>query len=423
MRPKPFCLALVRVSLIVGLTLSICAAAKASGREKAHFVFQGTPAKNPTGGLVLDTAGNVYGVANGGEGCGTQGCGTVFRFAPKAGGGWSYSVLYSFAGAPDGLGPLGSLVIDKTGNVYGVTGGGGLYRRGTVFELTPSSSGQWAENVLYSFGSSPNDADYPQAGLIFDSDGNLYGTTYEGGAYGFGTVFELSPSDEGNWTESVLYSFAGAPNDGSNPMGGVVLDDSGNLYGTTQRGGVGTVAAGTVFELSPASGGGWVEAVLYTFQASDDGAFPWAGVIFDSSGSLYGTTQEGGGLCGQTGCGTVFKLSSSGGVWTESIIHRFSQKDGIGPEAPVAFDSAGNLFGTTFEGGSGGMGEIFRLKPTSDGRWMESGSFGFTGSDGAYPTAGAGLIFDPAGNLYGATFWGGNATGQDGDGVVFVGKP
>jgi uncharacterized repeat protein (TIGR03803 family) len=146
-------------------------------------------------------------------------------------------------------------------------------------------------------------------------------------------------------------------------------------------------------------------------------------VIFDSVGNLYGTTSEGGGLCGQTGCGTVFKLSPLGNGWTETVIHRFSQRDGIGPEAPVVFDSMGDLYGTTFEGGTGGMGEVFQLKPTSTGGWSESGSYGFTGRDGAYPTAGAGLVFDPTGNLYGVTYWGGNGTGQSGDGVAFVGRP
>ena len=220
------------------------------------------------------------------------------------------------------------------------------------------------EKVLYSF-TEGTDGAYPIAPLIFDASGNLYGTTLNGGANGDGTVFELSPVN-GGWTENVLYSFCSVSGcaDGAAPYSGLALDAEGNLYGTTQDGGSGAACnghCGTVFELSPAGGGTWTETILYNFQGGSDGSYPRAGVIFDASGNIYGTTMEG----GAANRGTVFEFAS--GTWTETILHSFhvNTEDGTGPEAAVVFGHNGNLYGTTYLGGDagcsggGGCGTVF----------------------------------------------------------------
>jgi uncharacterized repeat protein (TIGR03803 family) len=426
MRRKPFCLTLVRALLIAGLTLSICAPVWAAGREKAHFEFQANPAKYPVGNLVFDSQGNLYGATTGPPS-------TVFRFAPKPGGGWSYSQLYVFDNPAKGSQVEGGLVVDGAGNLYGTTAGGGANNSdGVVFELIPNSNGQWTETVLCDFDAYPGDAAIPFASLIFDGRGNLYGTASAGGTYGFGAVFELTPSSGGGWTESVLYSFVGPPNDGAIPLANLVFDVAGDLYGTTQTGGPGgcqvegTSGCGTVFQLSPPSapGGAWTETVLHSFLGGDDGGFPLSAVTLDAVGNLYGTTEEGGGLCGNIGCGTVFEVSPELGAWTESVIHRFSSSsnDGRGPEGSLTLDSRGNLYGTTFQGGVAGVGTVFHLKHTSSGSWREDGSYSFTGgSDGCNPPAG--VILDAGGNLYGTTRYGGDEFGANGFGVVFVGRP
>lgn len=221
-------------------------------------------------------------------------------------------VLYNFKGGSDGAEPDASLVFDGAGNLYGTTYYGGANGSGTVFELTPSKAG-WTETVLHSFTGS--DGALPSAGLILDGGGNLYGTTQAGGAAGFGVVFELSPSRAG-WTETVLYSFTGG-NDGRGPVGGVVFDSGGNLYGTTSGGGY-PIGGGTVFELTP-SGGGWTENILYAFNASNgapNGSGLHAGVVFDRAGNLYGTTVFG----GTNYWGTIFELTPSNGNWIETTL-------------------------------------------------------------------------------------------------------
>jgi len=346
-------------------------------------------------------------------------------------------VLYSFQNtAQDGNTPFAGLIFDTAGNLYGTTafgGNGGCPSAefpgcGTVFELSPESGGGWTETVLYNFQQDGSDGIYPYADVILDASGNLYGTTEGGGSGGecssngfpgCGTVFELSPQSGGRWTESVLHSFQNNLQDGIIPFAGLILDASGNLYGTTGFGG--TTSHGTVFELLPQSGGGWAEAVLHSFNGTD-GNDPGGSLILDAVGNLYGTAQSGGSsgcTINAVGCGTVFELSpNSGGHWTEKVLHTFQNngRDGNNPIGGLIFDAAGNLYGATGAGGSAGAGTVFQLKQQSGGGWAEQVLYTFsgTGKDGSAPTAG--LVLDKGGNLIGTALGG---RGQIGGGVVF----
>jgi uncharacterized repeat protein (TIGR03803 family) len=371
--------------------------------------------------VIFDAAGNLYGTTSTG---GAYGSGTVFELTPTAGGTWSEKVLYSFKNdGTDGINPKAGVIFDAAGNLYGTTSHGSPSHQGTVFELTPAVGGTWTEKVLHSFINDGMDGGIPEAGpLIFDAAGNLYGTTFTGGAYGSGTVFELTPAAGGTWTEKVLYSFNpfnGA--DGAAPYDGLIFDAAGNLYGTTEvggTGGCGGYSCGTVFELTPAAGGTWTEKVLYRFQGGADGAYPYdAGVIFDAAGNLYGTTYAG----GTSGAGTVFELTrAAGGTWTEKVLYRFQGgADGAVPVGGLIFDATGNLYGTACQGGAGGCGgygcgSVFELTPAAGGTWTENVLHSFSDTpDGAGPEGG--LVLDSAGNLYGTTDGG----GPSGFGTVF----
>jgi uncharacterized repeat protein (TIGR03803 family) len=210
----------------------------------------------------------------------------VFELTPTAGGGWTEKVLYSFGNGTDGAYPLAGLIFDAARNLYGTTSGGGTYGDGTVFELTPAGGGGWTEKVLYSFGNGTDGSD-PWAGLIFDAVGNLYGTTYGGGTYNYGTVFELTPTAGGGWTEKVLHNFNYNGTDGDYPYAGLIFDAARNLYGTTLGGG--TYNSGTVFRVNAVGGRVRVQ-VLHSFGNGTAGWEPYAGLIFDAVGNLYGTT-------------------------------------------------------------------------------------------------------------------------------------
>jgi len=325
-----------------------------AGAESVLHSFTGSGAAepdgdgyDPTGSLIIDSGGNLYGTTPLG---GANNTGTVFKISASG----AYSVLYSFApnsgGVPDfdGANPSAGLIVDGAGNLYGTTSGGGPYSffQGTVFKISAAG----AETVLHFFGDgNPLDGDAPVAGLIRDTAGNLYGTTSGGGTYTFGTVFKIAASG----TESVLYSLGFGPDGGQGPVGGVVMDSDGNLYGTTVNGGANST--GTVFKISAAGD----YSLLYSFGASaKDGQKPHGGLIRDSAGNLYGTTAMG----GTNGAGTVFEIEASG---TESILYSFgsSATDGQIPYAGLTMDSAGNLYGTTFNGGSYNYGAVFKLSP------------------------------------------------------------
>ena len=397
------------------------------------YSFTGSPdGARPSAGLTVDAAGNFYGTtqSGGASGCGPFGCGTVFKLTPSGSGAYSETVIYRFASGSDGANPYAGLIADAPGNLYGttLTGGGGtclgVSGCGTVFKLTPNGSGAYGESVLYAFPSfDSTDGAVPWGGLISDATGSLYGTTGEGSfcPSTCGTVIKLTPNGNGTYGHSVLYRFAGA-SDGANPNAGVVSDSMGNLYGTTFYGGgggscVGGFTAnggcGTVYKLTPNGNGTYTETVLYGFTGGSDGANPFAGLISDAMGNLYGTTQYGGGgsCFGGHGCGTVFRLTPNGnGTYTEAVLYRFTGgADGSNPPAGLISDAMGNLYGTTQYGGGSsnciggfGCGTVFKLTPIGSGTYAETVLYRFTGgTDGSGPLAS--LFADGMGNLYGTT--------------------
>lgn len=400
------------------------------------FAFPTTDGDVSQSTLIEDAEGNLYGTTAEG---GLDNIGTVFKLSP-ASGKWKEQLLFEFVGTIDGAAtgsfPSAGLVMDSAGNLYGTAFDGGASNLGAVFELSPTATGEWDETVLYSFVGGSDGAN-PAAVLIFDSAGNLFGTTEYGGLYSNGTVFKLSPGERGAWTESVLHSFAGYPADGAYSLASLVFDSKGNLYGTTSKGGsspnCGTIknpaGCGTVFELSPAAHGQWTETPLYSFTSANDGAFPYANLIFDGAGNLYGTAEQGGvrGKCQNakfSTCGTVFELMPGGaGTWTQKVLYAFKgyKTDGAFPQSGLVMDSAGNLYGTTVVGGNvsdpldnQGLGTVFELSPASGGEWTESVLHNFQlGLDGALPVSG--LVMDNSGNLFGATA--GNA--YEGGSVVY----
>lgn len=278
---------------------------------------------------------------------------------------WTETVLYRFTGQPDGDLP-GEVIFDAAGNLYGTTSSGGTgdcsnngdpnYGCGTVYELSPSGSG-WTEKVIYSF-QDGDDGQSPVGGLIFDAAGNLYGVA-QGGSGGKGVVYELSPSN-GVWTEKTVHAFQGS--DGDGPWGMLVADPSGNLYGLTSTGGA--YNFGTVFELTKP--GTWNFQLLYSFSGSTTGTYPQGGLARDNAGNLYGTTYSG----GTYDYGVAFKLSFSNGNWIESALHDFTVSDGIDLTGQLLIDSSGNIYGTAQEGGDSsdcypslGCGTVWEISP------------------------------------------------------------
>ncbi|MGI9170058.1 MAG: choice-of-anchor tandem repeat GloVer-containing protein [Caulobacteraceae bacterium] len=326
--------------------------------------------------------------------------------------------LYNFKGGSDGAFPVGNLVADAAGNLFGVTLDGGISDRGVIFELSPpaTQSGSWTEAVIYRFQGGA-DGQYPEGGLTIDSNGKIYGTTSGGGClpdcdgFGYGTVFEITAPTGGskNWAFSTIYRFqpkAGAQ-DGAGPEAALTFDTSGNLYGTTITGGLHFNGYGVVFKLAPPpSGSGlWTETLLHVFSGYSEGVRPLAGVTFDGAGNLFGTTTEGG-LFGRC-CGTVFELSpTKSGPWTDTILHRFNGRDGRGPGSDLVFDGSNNLFGAV-SGGQGngsicadGCGATFELTPPLGGvgDWSEQTIFRFPGGTAA---SNPGVVLFQNGILYG----------------------
>jgi uncharacterized repeat protein (TIGR03803 family) len=418
-------LALTVASAILTLALSLSAYAQT---ETVIYNFAaGHDGHTPQAGVVFDAAGNLYGTTIIG---GTHNFGTVFELSPVAGGGWTETVIHAFTGGFDGGDPFAALTLDAAGNLYGITEVGGTHDNGTVFEFSPVSGGGWHETVLHSFTGGLDGQD-PLGSLVFDAAGNLYGTAANGGAHGHGNIFELSPTSSGPWSETVLHSFTGGT-DGGDPVSNLVFDAAGNLYGTTEGGGIaadcsfaGRNGCGVVFELSPVSGG-WHETVIHAFHGTD-GAFPLAGLAFDAAGNLYGNTFEGGTLTDcptYYGCGVVFELSPvAGGGWHESVIHAFTgSSDGAIPVATPAVDSLGNVYGTAELGGDttvngcnpNGCGVVFEYSPASGGGWTQTILHPFAPvPDGSIPSSTP--VFDSSGNLYGTT----RGAGAFGQGTVF----
>jgi uncharacterized repeat protein (TIGR03803 family) len=411
----------IGLALAILCTLIVVAArtAQAQTYRVIHNLSAGPDGANPRGGLTMDRAGNLYGTAGSG---GTYGAGTVFKLSYKNSV-WVLTPLYEFAGGTDGVTPSG-VVFGPDGSLYGTTYGGGERNDncffgscGIVFRLRPPATVcktaicYWTESVLYRFTGGSDGANPENGNLVFDGTGNLYGTTAFGGTgcsgftNGCGTVFELQHSG-GGWTENVVYRFTGGI-DGQEPIAGVTFDPMGKLYGTTAVGGNiscgGGLGCGTIFQLTP-SGSGWTKNTIYTFEDGSDGYTPYAGLIFDSSGNLYGATYSGGSGFG----GAVFELTPSMGHWTISVLYGLS---GVaGPFGNLAMDTAGNLYGTTYEDGANFYGNVFKLTPAPQPPWTYTSLHDFTGgNDGANPESN--VLVDANGNLYGTTYAGGQGVG------------
>lgn len=412
-----------------GLMIFLLAASAAYGQtfEVLHNFTGGSDGAAPYAGLI-DVHGRLYGTTSLGgitalcPGVNSHGCGTVFELTPPAaaGGAWTETVIYRFQGGDDGAVPQEAVTADSAGNLYGTTSAGGLASCpagcGTVFELQPPAApgAAWTKTLLYSFrgvpsGNGNGDLATP-TGLVV-KDGNLFGSAYGGGycetdetgTYCYGGIYRLSPPSTAGapWTEHILYRFQ--PPDWG--YGTPVFDQAGNLYTSA---GWGQFGFGMIFTLHPpvTDGAPWTGSVVYSFQGGggsrDDGAFPCDGLVFDDSGRLYGATL-GGGL-NQPGFGTVFQLRppDSSGPWTESVLYAFAGgSDGDSPSYGPIIDSAGNLYGTTSQGGDG-LGNVFELSAQG----QETSLHAFTRSDGIEPS---GLLRDKSGNLYGTTQAGGNA--------------
>jgi len=393
--------ALALAIMLVPAVLAPGSAQAQTYTESVLYSFTGAPdGASPEGSLVLDAKGNLYSTTYHG---GADNQGTVFMVGATG----KETVLYSFTGftgTGDGSGPAAGLVRDSQGNLYGTTVSGGAYTDGTAFEL--DTAGQ--ETVLHSFGAYAGDGVMPGAPLVRDAQGNLYGTTGGVDISQWGTVFEVDAA--GN--ETVLYSFKGPP-DGAAPFtAGLVQDPQGNLYGTTFGGGLqgcsqGYEGCGTVFKVDLSGN----ETVLYRFTGTDgDGANPYAGLLLDKQGNLYGTTEYG----GTSGDGTVFELDTTG---KETVLFSFNWRQASNPLGVPLADAQGNLYVTASSGGSPGCGAVIKLDTAHNMTVLYT--FTGTGGDGAYPEAG--LTQDAKGNLYGTTWGGGDleCNAPTGCGTVF----
>ncbi len=414
---------LTTISLITLLALTIAApmfaspAFEAEGHEQVVYSLSGFGNLGLSGALVADKAGNLYGTGNFGNVAPCY-CGLVYELSPPtaAGGTWTGTMLYAFKGENngDGANPYGTLIFDKQGNLYGTTQAGGTNNSGTVFELSPptTAGGSWTESVLYIFPGDGSQGVWPEGNLVFDAQGNLYGTTSIGGAVtsntcylGCGVLFQLVPptTPGGAWTGGAIHSFGVTAGDGTQPTDDLLIRN-GNIYGMTVTGGSGpcTGGCGTIFEFSLANNVR-SEQILFSFNPDNgNGTFPFGGVIFDPAGNMYGTTRQGPNPCAASiygTCGTVFELSPSGTGWTLSTLYLFTGGlDGGNPYDTLFRDGSGNLYGTANVGGfnnrnSRNNGTVFKLSPpaASGGTWTETTLHDFTGSanhDGASPYAG-----------------------------------
>jgi uncharacterized repeat protein (TIGR03803 family) len=386
-------------TLAVLTILLITASAVAFGQTlSVLYNFKGSAdGGRPAGSLTIDSAGNLYGATISG---GSGGQGVVFRLTQTPHG-WIQTTLHAFTGGNDGGGPNGGMVFDSAGNLYGTTSYGGTNNAGTVFEISPTADG-FTESVIHSFGF-PDGAG-PYAGLAIDGAGNLYGTL-DLSTGGYGAVFELSPVAGGDWNLSVIHNFDSS--DGANPYGPMVIDNFGNLYGTTSNGGA--AGHGTVFLLTKASTN-WQATVLHNFTDGLDGGGPFGGITLDPNGHLYGTALIGG---TSTLYGTAFSLTGSQSAQFQ-VIHDFGSfpEDAKNPSCTMALDLEGNLYCATNFGGRYGGGAILQLQPATNGGWLPEILHSFTGNGQTGPTGD--VLLDHAGNLFGAA-----GGGKYGNGLVY----
>jgi uncharacterized repeat protein (TIGR03803 family) len=387
----------------------------AGGKYKVlHHFGAGKDGSVPSGPLTLDKKGNLYGVtgAGGGVGCDGYGCGTIFELTHQANGKWGERSLHAFADSGDGADPVGNLASDVSGNLYGTLEGAGPGQT-AVFELEHKSGG-WNFGMLYTQAVGP--------GLVLDKAGNVYGDIGPGDYFGAGAMGELSPAANG-WTYTQLYSFCSQSHcaDGRYPVDPPIWDTRGNLYDTTFYGGIGqpecpnALGCGVVFEMTRDSDGTWTYHILHRFASfPHDGQSPAAGLAMDPSGNLYGDTSGGGAHCN----GTIFKFTpSAGGHWKQTVLYDFPNcANGCFPGGTLVFDKAGNLYGAGSRGladcGGYTCGVIFKLTHQAGGKWKYSVMHKFNGADGGFPY---GVILDEKGNLYGTT----QAFGKYNAGVAF----
>lgn len=418
-----------KISPVTSLGSSSQTAVSASKtRERLLYSFHGTPdGAGPAGNLIFDRSGALYGTTSGGGvtylDC-EAGCGTVFKLTPT-GSGYAETILYRFLGQKyndGGDSPAGGLTPAAGGVVFGTTTYGGPVQEGTIFELAPLGTG-YLERVVHGFGSYPKDGANPFAGMTAGKNGVFYGTTFGGGAHGWGTVFALSPSSSGDgYTESIVYNFRGGTRDGAEPQAPVTVDANGALYGTTNGGGkfceTSGGACGTVFKLTPA-GSGYSEKVLHIFRPRKDGAFPQSALLIGKSRALYGTTSEWG---PRGDCGTIFELLPAGSNYTFRVLHVFKCSNGGSPEAALIADRSGTLFGTAYGRGVycelDQCGSVFELAPSGSGYAYRVLWYFRAHNDGTHP--GGGLVEDSSGALYGTTTAGGKRPASKvGFGTVF----
>ena len=413
-----FSLARILPLIVAALVIVLPDAIGATNKERPIVVFTGLNGTRPLNGLTADTQGNMYGVAAGGGSgnCSPHGCGLVFELSPASGGTWTEKTIYAFKGGiADTDLPCTELLFDSHGNLFGGTCPDLEGHIGAIYELTPGTGGVWSEKIVYWF---TNQDYFPGPRLAFDSQGNLYGSAYES-SNGNGGVFQLSPQSNGTWTQTLLHEFNSNNGDGYDPRGGVILDSSGNIYGTTTLGGKNL--DGMVFELTPKAGGGYSESIILNFDRNGKGESPFTPLIMDGNGNLFGTTQNGGLHNNE---GIVFELSPNGTKWTERLLYSFGpQPDGFSPTG-IVFDGQGNLYGATANGGNGcdfiGCGIVYKLTPQKTGLWKETILCNFeSAGDGSQPAAGV-LVNSTTGYIYGTTEYGG---ARYGFGTIFEVKP
>jgi uncharacterized repeat protein (TIGR03803 family) len=388
--------------LLFAVTLLFCTdRLRAQTYQVIHTFSGGGDGGNPVAGVTIDHAGNFYGTASTGGSCSMGDCGTVFKLA-RHGSGWLFTPIYSFHGAADGQNPSTRIAIAPDGTLFGATAKGGR-SYGTAYQLRPplaaprSALVTWSHSVLHSFYLDDHDVATPQGDLAIDSAGNVYGTGQLGCTNNNGGTYELTRSG-GSWSETMIYCQSG-PAD-AQASGGVILDRSGKLYGVLTQGGP-SPHLGTIYQLTP-SGSAWTSQTIYSFSASNLGIFPFGGLVMDAAGNLYGTTETG----GTGGGGTIYELSPSDGGWTHTVLYNFPGCAQCGPKDKLRLDAAGNIYGTTYSEGAHGWGSVFKLTH-SGSQWIYSTLHDFTGGDdGGWPIST--LTMDASGNLWGTASAGGH---------------
>ena len=406
---------LLGISVIGMSVLAMLALGGPASAQTESTLFSFTVADNfwPQGGLVQDAKGNLYGATGGG---GTYGVGTVYELSPpaQAGGAWTKTTIYNFLswGTTGNL-PSSGLTMDSTGALYGTTYVGGDSRCvcGVLYKLIPPAlqGGAWTQQVLHAFTSWRSDGRLPNAAIVINSQGTIYGVTQQGGAWDSGVLYQVRPGTGGTFTETVLYSF-GNNEDASTPNGPLILDSTGALYGVTSLGGA--FNQGAVYKFIPPAKAGQTgtESILFSFGGGSlsSGVTPVGDLVFDTAGNLYGVTKAGGNGFSD---GVVYQLQPATGTWIENVLLDFNGTTGRNPAAGLTFNSTnGSLYGTTSAGNplKGGSGIVFQLTPPAvkGGAWTETTLYEFTFfGNGALP-AGR-ILIDSSGNLDGTTLNGG----------------